>query len=75
MIEKFTKDEIESAWAEPVAGNIQSIYGKINELIDVVNKQEQVIKMLIDGLERFAKSQQKVNMEITTMITKGGDNE
>ena len=48
---------------------------KLNEVIDTVNKQEQVIKTLIDGLERFAKSQQEVNMEITAMITKGGDNE
>lgn len=38
MIEKFTKDEIESAWVEPVAGNVQSIYGKINELVDAVNE-------------------------------------
>lgn len=37
MIGKFTKDEIESAWVEPVTGNIQSIYGKINELVDVIN--------------------------------------
>lgn len=37
MIEKFTKEEIESAWAEPVAGNIQSIYDKINELVDAIN--------------------------------------
>lgn len=48
---------------------------KINELVDVVNKQEQVINMLIDGLERFAKSQQEVNMEITAMITKGSNND
>lgn len=38
MIEKFTKDEIESAWEEPLAGNVQSIYGKINEIIDAVNE-------------------------------------
>ena len=37
MIEKITKEEIESVWMEPVAGNIQSIYGKVNELIDAVN--------------------------------------
>ena len=70
MIEKFTKDEIESAWAEPVAGNIQSIYGKINELVDAVNKQEKQIKLLIDALERLAKSQQEVNTEITALFIK-----
>ena len=44
---------------------------KINELVEVVNKQEQAIKSLIDGLERFAKSQQEVNTEIEAIITRG----
>lgn len=44
---------------------------KVNELVDVVNKQEQAIKSLIDGLERFAKSQQEVNTEIEAIITRG----
>lgn len=37
MIGKFTKEEIESVWGEPLAGNVQSIYGKINELVDTIN--------------------------------------
>ena len=37
---------------------------KINEIVDAVNKQEQVIKILIDGLECFAKGQQLMNTEI-----------
>lgn len=37
MIEKFTKEEIELVWEEPLAGNMQSIYGKINDLIDIIN--------------------------------------
>jgi hypothetical protein len=42
----------------------ERVCDKINEIVDAVNKQEQVIKMLIDGLECFAKGQQPMNTEI-----------
>lgn len=51
-----------------VAGH--KVINKINELVDAVNKQEQVIKILIDGLERLAKSQQELNTEITAIFIK-----
>jgi uncharacterized protein YoxC len=43
---------------------------KINELVDAVNKQEEQIKLLIDALERLAKSQQEMNTEITALFIK-----
>ena len=47
---------------------------KINELVDTINRQERVIKTLLDGLERYAKEKQEANMEIVAMITKGDGN-
>lgn len=42
----------------------------VNQLVDAVNKQEEQIKLLIDALERLAKSQQEVNTEITALFIK-----
>ena len=49
---------------EPLQGLDHSWLNKINELVDTVNKQERTIKLLIDGLEKFAQSQQETTLEI-----------
>lgn len=62
MIEKLNYGwQAGGGYVEPTR---ECMCDKINELVDVVNKQEQVIKILIDGLECFAKGQQPMNTEI-----------
>lgn len=84
MIEKFTKEEIESVWAAPVAGNVQSIYGKINELVDAVTELHEEAKdnariranyeKLIDTLVEENNIHEKQIDELQTKVNKMGQN-
>ena len=76
MIEKLDLDKRHSFgtldwlehWNEPSGAKL--IENKINELVDTINKQDEVIKLLIEALERLAESQQEFNLEIEQILIK-----
>lgn len=47
-------------WLHTIDGRCGAIEvnNKINELIDIVNKHDQKLKLLLEGLEKWAQSQQ-----------------
>lgn len=72
MIEKLNYGwQAGGGYAEPTR---EIVCDKVNELVDTINRQERVIRTLLDGLERYAKSKQEANMEIMAIITKGDGN-
>jgi uncharacterized protein YoxC len=70
MIEKLVIQKLTIAGKKYEYPDTTALVGKINELVDAVNKQEEQIKLLIDALERLAKSQQEMNTEITALFIK-----
>lgn len=63
MIEKI-KNKTDTYCGQTLPVSQDTIINKINELVDVVNKQDKAIRLLINGLECFVKGQQLMNTEI-----------